>query len=185
MVINSRGQFTIRSMLIVTCLIAFIMASYCRGDYLLGKGAGVMYAVVASLISLLLLRNLWKSPLPGRRLLVLCLFVIPVSTVFAFPTYFNPDLQIAVDAEKIERKLRMELGALFANDPAFEELEVAIEYRRGFSVEVSGAVANYAVLYRLQAAVFHQCEFLGYFVVNWRIDIRDKSTTYTGTTDNF
>ncbi|MBM4077864.1 MAG: hypothetical protein FJ267_19720, partial [Planctomycetes bacterium] len=147
---NRRFQFTTASMLLAIFFIAFIIAAYCRGDYLLGQRAGFTYAVVASLITFLFYSALSQSPLPKSRLVVLVLFTVPVSLVFAFPTYIKPDLQYSVNKEARARNARRELASVFANDSAFRELGVSITHLKVVNVEIHGTVPTKSDLERLR-----------------------------------
>jgi hypothetical protein len=177
-------QFTTASMLLAISFIAFILAAYCRGAYLLGQGAGLTYAVVASLITVLFCRTLYRSPLPKLRLVVLVLFTIPVSLAFAFPTYVNPDVQHFVNKETTDRNARRELATLFASDSAFRELGVSTTHLKVVNVEIYGAVPTKSDLERLRSTVLGQCKFVDHCFVHWRVHVRENSTTYTALGDD-
>jgi hypothetical protein len=178
-----RFQFTSASMLVAIFFIAFILAAYGRGAYLLGQGVGFTYAVVASLISVLFFRALSQSPLPKLRLVMLLLLTTSVSLAFAFPTYVNPDVQHFVDKEATDRNARRELATLFSNDSAFRELGVSTTHLKVVNVEIHGTVPSRSDLERLRSKVLGQCQFVDRGFVHWRVHVREDSTTYTGLDD--
>ena len=167
-------------MLLAIFFIALILAAYGRGDYLLGRGAGIAYAFVALLITMLFYSTLSQSPLPKVRLVVLVLFAVPVALAFAFPTYVNPDVQYSVDKEATDRNARNELATLFAKDTAFRELGVSTIQLKVVNVEIHGVVPTRSDLDRLRSQVLSQCDFVEHCFVHWRIHVRENATTYTG-----
>lgn len=166
-----RFQFTTASLVLAIFFISFILAAYCRGDHLLGQSAGVTYAIVASLITMLFFRELSQSPLPKIRLLVLVLFTIPVSLAFAFPTYVNPDVQHFVNKETVDRRARRQLAMLFENDTAFRELGVSTTHLKVVCVEIHGTIPTESDLDRLRSQVLNHCQFVDHCFVHWRIHV--------------
>ena len=170
-------------MLCSAFFVAYILAAYCRGNHLLGSEVGISYAVVATLITILILRALSQSPLPTFRLVFLALFAIPVSLAFAFPTYLNSDVQHFVNKQTTDRNARGELATLFASDSAFRNLGVSTTHLKVVNVEIHGTVPTKPDLDRLRSQVLDQCQFVDHCFVHWRIHVRDESKTYTGLDD--
>lgn len=178
-----RLKFTIRSLLLAVFFLAYILAGYCRGNDLLGRGFGFKYAIVASLLTVLILRALSQTPLPKLRLVLLLLFSIPVSLAFAFPTYVNPDFQHFVSKARIDRDARRELATLFASDPAYLDLGVSTTHSKIVSVEIYGSVQTKSDLDRLRSQVLSDCQFVESCSFHWRVHVRKKSRTYVGLKD--
>ena len=170
-------------MLIAVFFVAFILAAYCRGNYLLGQGVGITYSIVATMISILLFRTIFQSPLPRIRLIALVLFTIPVSLAFAFPAFVNPNVQHFVNKEALDRNARSELATLFDANPAFRDLGVTTTHLKVVNIEIHGAVSTKSELDQLRSQVLNQCQFAGHCFVHYRIHVRENSTTYTALGD--
>ena len=54
-------RFTTRTMLAAVFFICYILAAFVRGSHLLGAGAGLMYAFVAILVSILFIRCVLRN----------------------------------------------------------------------------------------------------------------------------
>lgn len=166
-------QFSTKSLLVGVFFVAYILAAYGRGNYLLG--AGIMYAIIAALIALLFLRTLLQSPLPKFRFAFLVLFATLVSLAFAFPMYLNPDVQYFVNDRATERNARNELAMVFAGDAAFRDLAVSTTRRKIVNVEIRGTVPTTSALNRLQSHLNERCQFMDDCLVHWEVEVRDKS----------
>ncbi len=176
-------QFSPSSLLIGMAFIAFTLAAFSRGNYLLGTGAGVTYAVIALMIIMLFTRAMRESPVPNIRIAFLILFSVPVCLAFAFPTYINSNVQVFVDQQSEDRAARAELRAVFAEDPAFSDLSISTTHLKVVCVEISGTVPVKADLDRLQQLVFERCGFVDQCFVHWRIRVRNDSTMYVAESD--
>lgn len=164
--------------------IALVLAAFSRGNYLLGTGVGITYAVVALMIILLITRAIRETPVPKLRLAFLVLFSIPVCLAFAFPTYINSDVQIFVDKQTDDRDARNELNAIFAEDPAFSNLSISTTHLKIVNVEIYGTVSNNTDLDRIQQLVYERCGFVEHCFIHWRIRVRSDSTMYVARNDD-
>jgi hypothetical protein len=133
-------RFSLSSVLLGIAFIAVILAAYCRGNYLLGMGVGITYAIVASLIVLLAVRALRQTPVPKMRIALLVLFAVPVGFALAFPAHINPDVQVFINKQTVDRNARSELTAIFATDPAFSDFGISTTHLKCINVEVHGSV---------------------------------------------
>lgn len=180
---NTRLRFTTSSLLIAVFFIAYILAAYCRGSYLLGVGVGVMYGIVATLITFLFYRALSQSPLLKLRIWLLAMFTFPISMAFAFPMHLNSDIQYSVDKQTTDRNARTELARIFAGDPAFTGLRVSTTHLKAVNVQIDGSVPTKADLCRLRFHVQNEGRCLDRCIVHWRIQVREESQIYTGLED--
>lgn len=179
-----RLRFSLSSLLIGMAFIAFVLAAFLRGNYLLGTGAAITYALVALMLIALFARAIRETPVPKIRLVFLILFSIPVCVAFAFPTYFNSNVQVFVDEQTEDRVARNELHAVFAEDPAFSDLSISTTHLKIVNVEISGTVRNKTDLDRLQQIVFERCRFIEHCFVHWRIRVRQDSKMYVARNDD-
>ena len=179
-----RLRFSLLSVLLGMAFIAFVLAAFSRGNYLLGTSAGITYAVVALMIIAMFARAIRETPVRKLRLAFLILFSIPVCLAFAFPAYINSDVQIFVDKQTEGRVARNELHAVFAEDPAFSDLSISTAHLKIVNVEIFGTVPNRMDRDRLQQLVFDRCGFVEHCFVHWRIRVRNDSTMYIAMNDD-
>lgn len=178
--ISTQLRFTIRTMLAAVFFVCYILAAFVRGRYLLGTGAGLLYAFVAILVSFLFVRTLSQSPVPRPRLWLLVMFAVPVSLAFAFPHYLKWDVQYLVDIQTTDRNARRELAALFASDPAFSDLGASTTYRKVICVEISGELPARADLNRLHDRLAGECPTLNHCGLSWTVQIREARERVNG-----
>jgi hypothetical protein len=179
-----RLRFSLLTLLIGMAFIAFLLAAFSRGNYLLSTGAGITYAVIALMIIVLFTRAMRETPVPKILIAYLILFSVPVCLAFAFPTYINSDVQIFVDRQSEDRVARAELHAVFAEDPAFSDLSISTTHLKVVNVEISGTVPSKADLDRLQQLVFERCGFVEHCFVQWRIRVGNDSMMYVARNDD-
>ena len=166
-------------MLTTVFFIAIMLAAYSRGNYLLGVIHGLVYAMVAACAAAILWGMISQSPVPKLRLSLLILIVIPIALIFAFPTYFNPQLQHFVDKQATARNARAELNKLFGSDPAFSDLGVLTIKLKAVGIEIYGSVPIKSDLDRLRMQILDQCQCVDDCIVHLSIHVCDESQTYT------
>lgn len=97
-----------------------VTGAFLRGNHLLGLSCGLTYSAVALAFLWFLARC---QPSGGQisvaRSGLLAILALPVAYALAFPASVNPDVQVFIDKQAIDRKGRMELAAVFASDPAY------------------------------------------------------------------
>jgi hypothetical protein len=164
-------RFSLSTMLISIAFVSAILGAFCRGNYLMGPGAGFIYAFVAFLIVLLTISSLNTKPLPRFRIASLLVFAVFVGFAFSFPTYFNSDFQYQINRQHEERSAREELNSILSDDPAFSELDVATYHRKILCVEIHGTVPTKEDLDRLMKTVTNQCDFIEHSYVDWRVSV--------------
>lgn len=174
---NGQLRFTTTTLLLTVFFIAYVLASFCRGNYLLGVGTGLAYAVVASLVAILFIRALSHSPPPKLRIYLLLVFALPISLAFAFPMVLNPGVQHFLDKQTVDRNARAELAKLFAQDQAYGDLGVVITHLKCVNVEIRGSVLSRRDLDCLRSQVLDQCEFADHCFIHWHIHVRDERKT--------
>lgn len=167
-------------MFLVVSFISFVLAAYSRGNFLLGRGTGIVYAFVATLIVVLFIRALAQSPVSKLRLVCLILFALVVSIAFAFPALLNSDIQHFINKQTADRTARAELSRVFGADAAFRDLSVSTIHLKAVNVTIHGEVPMKTDLDRLRSQVLDHCSFVDKCGLNWRIRVRDESQTYTG-----
>jgi len=168
-------QFTLTTLLLGVFLFSLVLAAFCRGDYLLGRGHGILFAICAALVSILVLRASCQSPLPKFRLMFLAALSIYMSLAFTFPSYLNSDLRHFVVTHAVDRQVRGELATLFASDPAFHDLRVSTVRFKILSVQIHGSVPSKTDLDRLRSLAFDQCQAIKKCYVEWDIHVRNES----------
>lgn len=173
-------RFSIRTMLLALFFLSYVLAAYTRGDYLLGRGAGVMYAVVASVLAVLFYRALSDNRTSKLTFGVLIVVTVLASAAFAFPSYLNPDMQHFVNAQAEERNARQELAELLASDPAFSDLGVTMTQLKILNVEIQGSVPTDSDLERLRSGVLDKCDFVRYSYIHWKVEVRDSGKVFSG-----
>lgn len=183
---HQRFQFSSSSLLAVMLSMAFVLAAYERGEHLLGRGIGLMYALVAVLISVLFARLLPRHPRPKKQFMLLVLFTILVSSALAYPTSVNPNIQHFVNRETAIRNAREELDRLFTEEVAYRELGYSIPHRKMMNIQIYGSVPCESDLVRLRSTLLNQGRFVDQGAVHchWRIHVLETSLTYIGSDDN-
>ena len=177
-------RFSLSSLLIAMTFIAVVIAAFSRGNYLLGTGVGIIYAVVATMVLMMIAREFRETPLPKLRLVFLVLIAIPVCLAFAFPAYINSDIQIFVDKQADDRDARNELHAIFATDPGFSDLSISTTHLKIVNVEIYGTVPSKNDLDRIKKLVFERCTFTERCFLHWRLRVQNDSTTYVAQNDD-
>lgn len=160
----------------------FVMGAYLRGEFLLGRRAGVVYALVAILATGLILRAAVARPLQAQQLMSRCVFTFLVSLAFAFPTVLNRDLQHFVDLQATNRAIRSELKSVFAADKAFGNLAIETTQRKCVCVTVSGSVASAADFDRLRTCVSSECPSVEKVLIHWEVSIGEGAAADSETT---
>ena len=166
-------------MLVVIFLFSSILAAYTRGDYLLGRGVGVVYAIVASMLAVLFYRAFSDNRTNKLQLGALTVTTVIVTVFFAFPGHWNWNVQISIDDHAEERAAETELARLFATDPAFGRLDATARHQKGLWVRIKGVVPTQADYDRLRQQVQEECELGIYREIDWCIAIREKQNTST------
>lgn len=152
----------------------FVTGAYVRGEFLLGRRAGIVYALVAILATGMILRSAVARPFQAQRLMSRCVFTFLVSLAFAFPTVLNRDLQHFVDLQATNRAIRSELKSVFAADKAFGDLAIETTQRKCVCVTVSGSVASAADFDRLRTRVSSECPSIDKVLIHWEVSIGEE-----------
>ncbi len=152
---------------------ALAPVAFLRGDYLLGFGYGVTYALVAVGLVWFLARCLVlpdrPSPVGAAAVIVLSL---PLGYVMAFPASVNPDVRHFIHQQADDRAARQELAAVFASDPAFRDLSVSTTHLKVVNVTVRGPLPGRPDLDRLRARVAGECPVLRRCPLHWDVTLR-------------
>ncbi|QDU58586.1 hypothetical protein Pan181_48250 [Aeoliella mucimassa] len=172
-------QFSMKKMLVVVFLCAYVLAAYSRGNYLHGSGGATLYVFVALLMTLLFARAVWRKPVERVWLVLLTVFAIPVSLAFAYPALINPQCQYFIDQQATEHQARQELAALFADDPAFSNLGVSTVQVKGVNVMITGSVPTESDLERLMCRVQEECDCYEMCGILWEVKVDKERESLT------
>ena len=158
-----------------------VVAAYIRGNYMLGTGWGVVYAVIAVALLWILARS--RTPAGSvsvRRVVFVMLFALPVGYAMAFPASINADVQAFIDKQATDRRARTELAAVFASNPAYRDLSVSSVHLRMVNITVQGSLDTRADLQRLRFQVAPMCRAAGVGFLQWDVSLRDTGEQVSG-----
>ncbi len=166
---------TVRRVLFVAAGVALCVAAFLRGNFLFGLEWGVLYVLVA--LGLLCLLARCRTPagrLSPPRVAVVGALAVAVGLAMAWPTAVNPDVQVFIDKQAVDRAARSELAAVFATDAAYESLWVSSVHVKAVNVTVRGSLGTRAELDRLRARIIRECPEVtrGGCVLHWDVMLR-------------
>jgi hypothetical protein len=169
-------RFALRQGALLRFTLACVLsaAAFLRGNYLLGTWWGTLSAAIALGLLWLFVRSLH---LGGRlALLRLCfigVFCLLAAFAMSFPASINPDMQVFINDQAVDRAARAELAAVFAADPSFSGLSVSSEHLRAVNVTVRGSFGTRADFDRLRARVIEECPAVRHCFLHWDLTISD------------
>lgn len=171
----SRGKrrFTLTTLLTIVFLICFVFAAFDRGDYLFGRGVGVLYTIFAFVISWLVLHSMLSQPF-SRSNLTMVVFVSSVfSLACAFPTVWAPNSKYFIDKQHYLRSGRVQIEKILAEDPIYENLDISV-YKKHNRISVEGTVDKLSVVNDLKSQIRKQCEFGRFCHVFFEVQIEGR-----------
>ena len=151
-----------------------VVAVFLRGNYLLGFGCGAVYVVIALAILWLLARS--RTPTGGVSVMragFVVAFALPVGYAMAFPASINPDVQLFIDDQATDRRVRAQLAAVFASDPVYHDLSVSSVHRKGIIITVRGSLRTRTDLEQLRSRLAEECPTFCECSLHWDVYLRD------------
>lgn len=169
-------QFSTRQLLIAITFICVVMGAYARGNYLLGTGAGIMFAILV-MGSIFVV---WRVFASRRRLQVVrqiaaVLLALTVLTTLTIPGRINPELAYFIDGHNIERVTRSQLHDVFAGDPRFSNLDFRCNYTKCIVVSVNGNIETESDLLELRQRIFDNCPNVSSRWLYWELNVDESS----------
>jgi hypothetical protein len=168
-------------LLFVAAAVAGVVVAFLRGNYLLGIGCGILYAIIAIVLFWLFARS--RTPAGSVsvvRVGLMAVLALPVGYVMAFPASVNPDVQVFIDLQATDRRARAELSAVFASDPSNRDLSVSSVHRKVVNLTIRGSLATRTDLDRLRDRLAAECPALGECVLHWDVTLRDTGQRVDG-----
>jgi hypothetical protein len=150
------------------------VAAYLRGDWLLGPLCGAVYGATG----LLFVRLLARCRFPARAALLAG--ALPLGYAMAFPAAINPDMQVFIDKQAVDRAVRRELAAVFASDPAFRRLSVRTDHLKVVNVLIGGSLPSRVEFRRLRDRVAAECPTAGGCPLHWDVTLDDSGERFRG-----
>lgn len=154
---------------------AMLIIAFLRGNFLLGLDGGTAYVVVVAGLLSLFVNSLRRQQRAARlQQMILALLVIPIGFVLAFPAWINPEIQVFINKQSIDRNVRQELNRVFDSDPAFTELSVDTTHLKVVNVTISGSLPTNDDSKRLLKYLESDCPTLKLCPLHWKVRLRDS-----------
>lgn len=178
---NRKAILFIVRIAVATVSFALIALAFLRGNYLLGFGYGVAYAMLTAGLVWLLARSLTfsKKPSAGRAIAVTILS-IPIAYVMAYPTLINSDFHFFIADQATDRAARAELWAIFTTDPAFANLSLSTTHLKVVNITIYGSLPKHADFERLRARIANECQVVKGCPIHWSVTLRDTEQPIDG-----
>ena len=140
-----------------------------------------MYATVTiALFWLLALSRSSVGSMSITRVVFLELFALPVGYAMAFPAAINPDVQVFIDKQSIDRRVRAELAQLFVSDLAYRALTFTSFHGKDGTITVRGSVSTRATLIRLRCQIAMECPARSECALYWNVSIQNTGQQIDG-----
>jgi hypothetical protein len=166
------NRFSTKQLLFAVSATSIAFGAFARGSYLLGSGAGLLYAFVALGASYILGRTLFvnRNSSNTRKLVTISLIVV-VFVVLAAPSYFNSYIGRLIAGYRSEHETQAKLSAILARDPQFNELTADCRYNKCIVVTLEGRIEDESDLLRLRDLILDQCPDVSSRWLIWRVEI--------------
>lgn len=174
-------QFTMFQMFIVITFTCLVLGVFIRGNYLLGFGAGNLFALLAAGTLFVVWRvfSLHRKFQVLRRFVAI-VFAVSILTFLAFPAYFSPGLARVIENHDDVRVTRPQLADILSGDPRFSKLHYVFDFRRSVDVEICGRIKSESDLLALREEVFRHCPKISTGRLFWKLSIEESGTKHQG-----
>ncbi len=148
------------------------IAAYCRGQYLLGFPAGILYGIVVFGVVWLLARSVHRKPLSVQAV-VFALILTPIVSILAFPATINPDVRHFIRKQETDRTLRAEIDRVIHSHPDFGELSVKTTHLKVVNITIKGTFRDHNALRQFRHRILSECPTLKLCPLHWDVRIQD------------
>jgi len=168
---------------LITAYVAVIGVAFFRGNQLLGLDWGIVYAVIAfALLGLLTCSRTPAGDLSLGKVVFVVALALPVAYAMTFPASINPSVQVFIDKQANDRRIRADLAAVIGSDPAFDGLTVSSVHLKVVNVTVRGTLSTLSDFDRLRARITRECPALndGGLLLHWDVIVQDSGQRISG-----
>ena len=151
------------------------IAAFCRGYFLLGVGAGVIFGLLAACPAYLIGR---VCVAPGRLRVSQALFAallgLSVLIFLANPALFNSDFAYFIEGHQSERATQSEVAAILGSDPRFSALSFTCRWRKCVVLDIKGSVQSERDLLDVRSRIFERCPHVSSRWLFWNVVCKDS-----------